>query len=168
MFRSSLALPRRKILIYRERMMELLSRRHKWRPIKRNKYGQTRRNHLALNKLKETSIVARDLPYWHVVITSTRGSVTRKTKWQLKFETLMSPNTWQVKTRMPKSSSAPVCFWKTVPAEVESAAALVWNGVTLFSPVWKVKFNLRYVLVAKKKRVNEGQEFNASGSTQGR
>jgi hypothetical protein len=65
----------------------------------------------------------------------------------------MSPNTWQVKTRMPKACSAPVCFRKTVTAEVASAAALVSNGVTLFSPVWKVKCNLRYVLVAKKKKI---------------
>lgn len=153
MFRSSLAVPARKILIYRERMMELLSRRHKWRPRKRNKYGQIRRNHLALHKQKEASIVERALPYWHVVITSTRVCVTRKKKCQLKFKNIMSTNTWQVKTRMPKACSAPVCFRKTVTAEVESAAELVWNGITRFSPLWKVKFNLRYVLVAKKKKL---------------
>jgi hypothetical protein len=75
-----------------------------------------------------------------VAITSKRGSVTRRTKLQLKFETVMGPNTWQVKTRMPRKCSAPVCFRKKMTAEVESVAALVWNGVTLFSSVWKVKF----------------------------
>lgn len=116
------------------------SRRHNWRPRKRNKYEQTRRNRPALNKQKEASIVARALSYRHVVITSKRGSATKMTKWQLKFETVMCPNTWQVKTRMPKACSAPVCFRKTMTAEVESAAALIWNAVTLSSPVRKVKF----------------------------
>jgi hypothetical protein len=136
----SLALRTRKILIYRERRMELLSRRHKWRPRKRNDYGQTRRNHPALNKHKEALRVAKALPYRHVVITSKIGSVTRRTKWQLKFDTVMGPNTWQMKTGMAKACSAPVCFRKTMTAEVEFVAALVWNGATLFSSVWKVKF----------------------------
>jgi hypothetical protein len=59
----------------------------------------------------------------------------KEDNWQFEIRDCAESQHLTVKTRMPKACSAPVCFRKTVTAKVEPAAALVLNGVMLFSPV---------------------------------
>jgi hypothetical protein len=106
----------------------------------------------ALNKQNEASIVVKALPYRDVVITSKRGSVTSRTKWKLKFETVMRLNTWREWRRGCRAYSGSVCFRKTMTARVENLLHHLFEVESRsLRQFGRWSFSFLYVLVDKKK-----------------
>ena len=92
-------LPVRKRWNYSKRRRKLLSRTHTHINDEKKKQLCLRANKKkppGTQQTKRGVFVANAQPYRRVVISSVRGSVTRRIKWQLNFDILMMPNTCQV------------------------------------------------------------------------